>query len=1194
MCNQICTLIIDTGADISIFKREKISDDQLCYTDYKCTIQGVTSTQTQTLGATFTKLKFNDQLAVEHSFQIVNNGLALDADGILGLDFLTKYKATIDYDTWTLNINVNDISITLPIFSGPTSNTISIPPRCEVIRKINILHGNTTDDLVISSKEVEPGIFISGALVSRNNPLIRILNTTSKAVTIKEPRVAAEPLTDFHILSTKFKDTERTNKVLSKLKFDHIPTYARTQVKEVCKQFQDIFALDSEALSTNNFYEQHIELADNRPVYTKNYRIPEIHKHEINRQVELMLKDGIIENSVSHFNSPILLVPKKSSDGNKKWRLVVDFRTLNKKVLADKFPLPRLEDILDQMGRAKYFSTLDLMSGFHQVPLEENSRKYTAFSTYQGHYQYTRLPFGLNISPNSFQRMINIAMAGLTPEIAFLYIDDIIVIGCSQAHHLKNLKAVFQRLRDKNLKLNPEKCQFFKTEVTYLGHRISAQGIKPDSSKYEAIEHYPIPKNSDDVRRFVAFCNYYRRFVPNFANIATPLNKLLRKNAKFEWLENHQVAFETLKNILMSPTILQHPDFSKEFIISTDASNEACGAILSQNFDGKELPIAYASKTFTPGEKNKSTIEKELTAIHWAVIYFRPYIYGRRFRVKSDHRPLAYLFGTKNPSSKLTRMRLDLEEFDFEIEYIKGKENTGPDALSRIKIDINDLKEINILQVKTRAMAKQANKDLASAQKEEIITTAPQPDQLRVMESLSPTKIEHLPELKLEICSYSPKLEINIVHRNKMIIKRNIRMTQQVEPALEQVFEILESDIYKQTQITKLRLSAESNIFEFINITAFKIMGNQGLKKLNIYIYKPQKYISDKAEIQEILYNFHATPTGGHIGQSRLFNKLKDLYKWQKMRKTIANYIAKCEVCAKNKHQKHHKETMQITTTPVKAFDIVSIDTVGPFTKTANGNRYAVTMQCDLTKYVVIVPTTDKEANTIAQALVNGFILTYGPMNKIKSDLGTEYKNQIFTEICNILKIKQLFATAAHPETIGALERNHKCLNEYLRCFVNDNKDDWDTWIPYYSFCYNTTPNTVHGYTPFELIFSKNICIPSELSTQQPEPMYNYDLYSKEMKFRLQKTLNKATEYLELSKCLRNEASQIVSNPSNLKIGDKVLITNVNRKKLDPLYKGPYTIIDVENVNCIIIDDYGNTQKIHKNRLKLLNIDKAM
>lgn len=385
-----------------------------------------------------------------------------------------------------------------------------------------------------------------------------------------------------------------------------------------------------------------------------------------------MLDDGIVRHSHSHFNSPILLVPKKSSTGDKKWRLVVDFRQLNKTILPDKFPLPRIDEILDNLGRAKYFSTLDLMSGFHQIPLEEQSKKYTAFSSNTGHFEFNRLPFGLNISPNSFQRMMSIALSGLPSECAFLYIDDIIVVGCSINHHLSNIRKVFNQLRKFNLKLNPKKFQFFKSEVTYLGHCISENGILPDKSEFDVVLNYPVPKNIDETRRFVAFCNYYRRFIPNIAEIALPLNKLLRKNIIFKWDENCQKSFNILKNELISPRILKFPDFKKDFILTTDASKLACGAVLAQQYNGAELPVAFASKAFTKGEANKSTPEQELIAIHWAITYFRPYLFGRKFIVKTDHRPLVHLFSMRNPSSRLTRIRLELEEYDFEVKYIKG------------------------------------------------------------------------------------------------------------------------------------------------------------------------------------------------------------------------------------------------------------------------------------------------------------------------------------------------------------------------------------------------------------------------------------------------------------------------------------------------------------------------------------------
>lgn len=528
------------------------------------------------------------------------------------------------------------------------------------------------------------------------------------------------------------------------------------------------------------------------PVYIKNYRLPEAHKEDINTQIQKMVDGKIIRPSNSPFNSPILLVPKKSCNDEKKWRLVVDFRQLNKKIVGDKFPLPRIEEMLDNLGRAKFFSTLDLTSGFHQIELNENSKQFTAFSSTSGHYEFNRLPFGLNISPNSFQRMMTIALSGLPPECAFLYIDDILVVGCSVNHHLNNLEIVFKRLRQYNLKLNPAKCNFFKHDVTYLGHHISENGILPDPSKYKTIENFPEPKNADEVRRFVAFCNYYRRFIPNFAEIAHPLNKLLRKNIQFSWTNECKLAFENLKNKLIAPPILKFPDFKKEFTLITDASKVACGAILAQSYDNVDLPIAYASKAFTKGESNKSTIEQELTAIHWAVTHFRPYLYGRRFTIKTDHKPLVYLFSMKNPSSKLTRMRLELEEFDFNVQYVQGKTNVGADALSRVQIDSDILKNMTILHVTTRAMA---NKKITnqSTNNDTATPNVDKTDHPKVVEAVNINETYYLPKLLIETTNRENELLYKISNKNyKKDLTRESRIRTNEENYIKKMWKQIE------------------------------------------------------------------------------------------------------------------------------------------------------------------------------------------------------------------------------------------------------------------------------------------------------------------------------------------------------------------------------------------------------------------
>lgn len=425
---------------------------------------------------------------------------------------------------------------------------------------------------------------------------------------------------------------------------------------------------------------------DQVPIYQRQYRLPHSQREEINRQLTKMNHEGIIEPSSSPWNSPMLLVPKKlDANGKIKYRLVVDYRKLNNITVGDKMPLPQIRDVLDRLGNSKYFTVLDLASGFHQIPLEESSKVKSAFSSDIGHWQYSKLPMGLKNSPPTFQRLMNYVLCNLIGLQCLVYLDDIIIFSEDMREHGKRLREVFNRLRAHNLKLNPAKCEFLSKEVIYLGHKISENGVQPDERKVISVKNFPIPKNVKDIKSFLGLTGYYRNFIPDYSKISKPLTNLLKKDIKFEWSNICNEAFELLKTILCSEPILKFPDFTKPFIITCDASNYAVGSVLSQGEGKLDLPVAYSSRTLNKAEINYSTTEKELVAILFGVKQYRPYIYGRRFCIVTDHKPLTWLFNVKDPSSRLMRWRIKLDEYDFEIKYKSGKSNNNADALSRIK-----------------------------------------------------------------------------------------------------------------------------------------------------------------------------------------------------------------------------------------------------------------------------------------------------------------------------------------------------------------------------------------------------------------------------------------------------------------------------------------------------------------------------
>lgn len=473
------SFLVDTQADVSILKSSSITTFQNYNTSEKITIKGITNNEMSSLGSIIASI-YSKRFEIKHKFHVMDNSVNTPSDGIIGKDFLKLYNCQICYESMKLIIHLNDFKISVAIYGGPKKNTIVLPARSEVIRKVQI--SNKFRNQFVDSQEILAGVFVARSIVTKENPLVRIINTTNDVQVIEKTKLKSENLDNFRIcvLKTVEKNDSRDSKV-EKVLSGRMPTYIREKLMPMCLEFSQIFALETDRMTVNNFYNQALKLIDNNPVYVKNYRLPYTQKVEIDTQIDKLLKNNLIEPSVSNYNSPLILVPKKGSD-RKKWRMCVDYRLVNKKLIADKFPLPRIDDILDGLGRARYFSIVDLYSGFHQIPIEESSRNITSFSTEKGSFRWKVLPFGLNISPNSFSRMMSIAFAGITTEQAFLYIDDVIIVGCSENHHLQNIRKVFETFRKYNLKINPEKCQFFRPEVTFLGHRCTAHGLLPDNN----------------------------------------------------------------------------------------------------------------------------------------------------------------------------------------------------------------------------------------------------------------------------------------------------------------------------------------------------------------------------------------------------------------------------------------------------------------------------------------------------------------------------------------------------------------------------------------------------------------------------------------------------------------------------------------------------------------------------------------
>lgn len=1126
MCNSLnkvsiqlqdcsCQWLIDTGASISVVKRDLINYLQIPFHKQRLLINGVGGS-VHSEGYVYLKLNIDD-IVFMHKFYVFEK-LPCYTDGILGQDFLKNYRAQLDFELNTLKLTINCqmVSLTIEYCNENNTDFLTVPARCE---SIHYFSTTINEDCFVNSQELCPGVYVASTLVTPRNGKIpfKVMNTRDENVVLNTFNLNISKLSDYFLcqFNKSIINAERVKTLFSLLKLDGLTEEEQKSIENICAKYPDIFHITGDKLNTTSLYQQTIDLKPHHtPVYVKPYRLPQTQKVEIDKQIQGMLADGIVEESKSAWSSPLLLVPKKpDASGEKKWRVVIDYRKVNDQIQDDKFPLPNISEILDSLSGSMYFSTLDLYQGFYQINLSKDSRPYTAFATSKGQYQMTRLPMGLKTSPSAFSRMITVAMSGLNYEQCLVYLDDLCVFGRNLENHNKNLLDVFSRLRKVNLKLNPAKCKFLQKEILYLGHVVSETGVSPDPRKTQVLENYPRPSSTDDVKRFVAFANYYRKFIPKFAEKACHLNKLCCKNTPFIWTEDCEKSFQVLKKSLIKPPVLQYPNFAKtnEFLLQTDASGSAIGSVLCNN-DGR--PVAYASRTLNKAEKNYPTIEKELLAIVWSVKYFRPYLYGRKFKIQTDHRPLIYLFGMRDPSSRLLKFRLLLEEYNFTIEYIKGAQNSAADALSRINIEDLKLLTEQVVNVTTRAQArklKECNQrtDIPKSSIDKHPLNS-RPDQPRVVEIL------RKPTDWVELCLINNR-NINKLEKDGLVTQRSkyfiyvpsksmicfIGLRSSRSSITRDVLVRDLCSICKTLKLNELCVIKSENNKEFIAGIINEIKSYTDWSGPRICVLKSVQRINDLDNRRVIINDFHLLPTSGHAGIRRMTNNIKKFYYWPSMHKDISDFVSKCEKCQKYKHNNKTKQPMTITTTSSYAFEKVFLDIVGPLPKDDAGHCYALTLQCELSKFVEAYPLHSKDTISVAKSFVNNFVLRFGIPAEIATDRGTEFISNTMKQVCTLLKIKHLTSTAYHHESIGALENTHKTMGAYLRISTENHPQTWSEWLPYWCFAYNNTVHTETNYTPHELVFGKSCKLPNNLDSGI-DPLYNFDNYALEFKYRLQ------------------------------------------------------------------------------------------
>ena len=689
--------------------------------------------------------------------------------------------------------------------------------------------------------------------------------------------------------------------------------------------------------------------------------------------------------------------------------------------------MPRIDDFLDQLSGNSWFSTLDLFTGYWQVEVEEGDRPKTAFATRRGLFQFRQKPFGLCTAPATFQRLMETVLAGLQWEICLVYLDDVIVFGKTFEGMLQNLRTVFDCLANAGLKLKPKKCALFSKQVRYLGHVISGEGVATDPEKVAAVAQWPTPISLKEVRSFLGLCGYYRRYIEGFASIAKCLHSLSENDKPFVWSKDCQEAFDTLKGKLTNAPILAHPDFSQPFTLDTDASNQAIGAVLSQNIDGKECVIAYASRVLTKAERRYCVTRKELLAIVTFVTQFRHYLCGRKFKIRTDHGSLRWLLRFKNPEGQLARWLEILSSYDMDIEHRAGVRHQNADALSRIPCrqcgfdpHWEDECQLPVRTVKA---------------KEEV---------------LSEKSLQELQDEDSDIA----------------------KVKQWVQTKERPPFD----DIRGGGYYLKL-LWIQFKYLQIIDGLLCRMSNGQ------------KQAVVPKTERRSVLQQMHDSRSSAHLGCRKTIAKLQERYYWPDMKMDARNYVKGCDVCLRRKGPvKTKRAPMKIVEAGIP-MERIATDILGELPETESGNRYILVISDYYTKWTESFPMPNMEARTVARIIVEKVITRFGVPSYIHSDQGKQYEGSLFHEMCRLLGIKKTRTTPYHPQSDGMVERFNRTLTTMLSAYVNEHHSDWDTHLQYVMMAYRSARHETTGFTPNKLMLGREVSTPLDIMYEMPMAM---------------------------------------------------------------------------------------------------------
>jgi hypothetical protein len=909
-----------------------------------------------------------------------------------------------------------------------------------------------------------------------------------------------------------------------------------SEVKKLLAKFADVFAPLSALPKNKAVYSVIPTEVGAPPPYRKSYRMSENEKQEVTRQVEDLLAMGYIEPSNSPYGAPVLFVQKK--DGT--LRMCIDYRQLNKITIRDRYPLPRIEDLLDMVGKNRIFSSLDLQSGYHQMLLPEVDVPKTAFVTDRGQYQFKVLCFGLTNAPSAFQRLMHTVFSDMIGKFLLCYLDDLLVVSNSPQEHLEHLKLVLERLRAAGLYAKLSKCEWAKLRLKFVGHVVGGGQVAMDPSKLQVLRDWPVPKDLHGLRGFLGLANYFRKFIRNFSTVAHPLTDLTSSTRHLayswdQWKEPELRAFQALKYALThEPVVLTIPDTTKPYTVMSDASIVGCGAVLLQ--EGRV--IAYTSHKFSPAESRYPTQDQEALGIVRALQDWRCYLEGAVHVVcLTDHKPLMYLTTQAILSRRQTRWLEFLSRFNFDIKYQRGVDNPVADALSRHSGVLAPL-----------VLDQAAFREAACLPLLHPCCLAPVVTRRMLLQDT------FLP-------GNAPRGEVAQPKATKpsTIITSNTRAT---APPPKKVAggRVVREHLVPGTMADALRYGyAHDTQFADHAYTDEWVFDPTG-----VWLHSSGKIVvPDSAELKKrIMHEHHDTPAAGHRGITKTVELVQRTFWWPGLRADVTNYVQSCNLCQRMKAGTRAKAgLLQPLPIPEKPWDSVSMDLITGLPVCKQFDSILVFVD-RLTKYALFVPTTSTlNAEGFAQLFVDHVFKTHGTPLNVVSDRGAQFHNQFWEHVCKLLQVANNFSSAYHPESDGQTERMNRILEDVLRHYITPDQCDWMDWLSLAQFAVNNSWQESVKHSPFFLNHGYDPRLPSSVTL----PIARVPRAG-EFVDRIHQAISKA------KKCLLAAQERMRANvdkhrrPVSYVKGDMVLLNTVNfrvkggGKKLMPKWVGPFEV----------------------------------